>query len=176
MVRHMNTRWAMLGRIRRRAEEGKRCIVLYCGDHDPAGLNISDTLRKNFAELLNHAEWLALMDRLEVDRFGLNADFIAEHKLTWIENLETSSGKSLADPRHKDHRAPYVQNYLRAFGARKVEANALVVRPEAGRDLCRQAILRYLPEDAPDDYQVALDPPREEVRKEILKLLAEEAA
>ena len=98
------------------------------GDHDPAGLNISDSLRKNLSELLTHGEWLDLMDRLTIDRFGLNYAFIVENKLTWIENLETGGKKSLADPRHKDHRCAYVQNYLRQFGERKVEANALVVR------------------------------------------------
>ena len=163
----------MLGRLQRWAGAGKRCVILYCGDHDPAGLNISTCLRKNLAELLSHAEWLALMDHLTIDRFGLNADFIAEHNLTWIDNLETGSGRSLADARHKDHNAEYVQSYLRQFGERKVEANALVVRPDAGRRLCRDAILRYLPEDAPDRYREALAPHREQVRNEVLRQLRE---
>jgi hypothetical protein len=169
----MNLRWGMLERLQRRAAAGKRSVILYCGDHDPAGLNISTCLRKNLAELLSHAEWLALMDHLTIDRFGLNADFIAEQNLTWIDNLETASGRSLADPRHKDHRAEYVQSYLRRFGERKVEANALVVRPDAGRQLCRDAILRYLPEDAPARYREALAPHREQVRTEVLRQLRE---
>ena len=167
----LNTRWAMLERIRRRAAEGKHCIVLYCGDHDPAGLNISNALRQNFAELLTHAEWLELMPLLTVDRFGLNYDFIEAQGLTWIDNLDTSSGRSLADPRHKDHKQSYVQDYLRRFGVRKVEANALVVRPDAGRQLCRDAILRYLPEDAPARYRAALAPHREQVREEVVRQL-----
>jgi hypothetical protein len=44
------------------------------------------------------------------------------NRLTWIENLETRSGRSLADPRHKDHGADYVQGHLKAFGPRKVAA------------------------------------------------------
>jgi hypothetical protein len=59
------------------------------------------------------------------------------------------------------------------LGARKVEANALVVRPEAGRKLCRQAILRYLPEDAPADYQAALERHRQRLQAEILRQLQE---
>jgi hypothetical protein len=170
----LNTRWAMLKRIRRRAAEGKHCVVLYCGDHDPAGLNISSALRQNFAELLTHAEWLELMPRLSIDRFGLNYDFIEAEGLTWIDNLDTGSGRSLADPRHKDHKQAYVQDYLHRFGERKVEANALVVRPDAGRELCRQAILRYVSADAPRDYRERLDEPRAEVSAEVLRLLAEE--
>jgi hypothetical protein len=169
----LNTRWAMLQRLQRHAVAGKQCVILYCGDHDPAGLNISTCLRKNLAELLTHAEWLQLMNHLTVDRFGLNEDFIAAHNLTWIDNLETGSGRSLADPRHKDHKAEYVQSYLRRFGERKVEANALVVRPDAGRQLCLEAILNYLSEDAPALYQRALRPHREQVRDEILRTLRE---
>jgi len=30
---------------------GKRPVLLYCGDHDPGGLLISDSLRSNIAEL-----------------------------------------------------------------------------------------------------------------------------
>ena len=47
------------------------------------------------------------------------------------------------------------------------------MRPEAGRALCRQAILRYLPEDAPEAYEARLAPLRERVRLEVARLLAE---
>jgi hypothetical protein len=50
------------------------------------------------------------------------------------------------DPRHTDHGKAYVQDYFRRYGARKVEANALVVAPELGRDLCRAPSLNtFLP-------------------------------
>ncbi|MPZ57506.1 MAG: hypothetical protein GEU91_13595 [Rhizobiales bacterium] len=169
----MNLRWGMLGRLRRRAAEGKHSIILYFGDHDPYGLNISNSLRKNLADLLTHSEWLRLMDHLTIDRFGLNYDFIQENNLTWIDNLETGSGRSLADERHKDHKAEFVQRYLREFGARKVEASALVKTPEASRALCREAILKYLPDDALGRYREALAPHREQVRAEIQRLLEE---
>jgi hypothetical protein len=73
----------------------------------------------------------------------------------------TGSGGRLDDPRHPDHRKPYVQNYIDQFDVRKVEANALVVRPAAGRQLCLDTILKYLPEGAPDGYQDRLEEPRE---------------
>jgi hypothetical protein len=50
---------------------------------------------------------------------------------------------------------------------RKVEANALVVRPDAGRELCRQAILRYVPASAPEDCEERLVPVRAELQDEI---------
>ena len=52
----------------------------------------------------------------------------------------TSSGIDLADPHHRDHKKPYVQDWLRDIGPRKVEANALVTAPDAGRELCFRAI------------------------------------
>ena len=78
----------------------------------------------------------------------------------------------MADPRHPDHFKPYVQNYLKHYGARKVEANALVARPEAGRALCRQAILQYVPADAVENYQARLAEVREDLRKAIARRLA----
>ena len=75
-------------------DAGKRCVILYCGDHDRAGLNISACLRKNLSELLSHAEWLPLMDHLTLDRFGSQPDFML-HNLSWIDNL----GTDLQEPR-----------------------------------------------------------------------------
>lgn len=79
----------------------------------------------------------------------------------------------LEDPRRSDHFKLYVQDYLLCFAARKVEAIAQVVRREAGWDLCGEAILRYLPEDAPAAYEARLAPEREKVRREVVRLIAE---
>lgn len=160
----MHLRAAMMRRFQEHEEQGRQGVLLYAGDHDPAGLRISDSLRGNMADLSGAlGGWSP--DKIIIDRFGLNADFIEQHRLTWIENLKTGSGGDLADPKHKDHRLPYVQDYLREFGARKVEANALVTRPEAGRALCEQAVLRYIDPKAPDRYVERLEPLRREARR-----------
>jgi hypothetical protein len=104
--------------------KGKQCVLLYCGDHDPGGLRISEFIHSNFADLTGAVGWSP--EHLIIERFGLDYDFIVAQALVWIENLETGSGKfPLNDPRHPDHFKPYVQSYLRQFGARKCEANAL---------------------------------------------------
>jgi hypothetical protein len=141
-------------------------VLLYAGDFDPAGMQISDTLRSNFADLHDAripahragdgyiTGWDA--DQLIIDRFGLNHDFIEDQGLEWIDNLETGGGKDLSSPSHPDHELDYVQNWLDKYGARKVEANALVTRPEAGRALFREAVERYLgpnPEAAQRDRE-----------------------
>jgi hypothetical protein len=143
--------------------------LLQCGDHDPGGLQISNFLRSNMEDLSNAVGWGP--DNLIIERLGLNADFIRRHRLTWIDNLETSSGGRLDDPKHPDHFKPYVQDYLKRFGARKVEANALVVRPEAGRNLCLESILRHVPADAVERYDRKLASTQRKAKREIARLL-----
>ena len=133
-----------------------QCVLLYCGDHDPDGLRISDFLRKNLYDLQN-IEWGDGSEGydpsgLEIDRFGLNFDFIEANDLTWIENLITGSKKNLASPSHPNFNMGYVQNYLREIGERKCEANALVVIPPQARQLCKEAIENYLGDDAPGRF------------------------
>jgi len=86
------------------------------------------------------------------------------------------SGGNLADRSHADHCKPYVQNYLSEFGARKVEANALVVRPAAGRKLCREAILKYVPETAVTEFERRLKLRRGQAHREITRLMSEAAS
>jgi len=155
----LNQRYEMMRRFAEHERAGRECVLLYCGDFDPAGLRISDGLRSNLADLAGAAGWEP--DNLIVDRFGLNHDFIVANRLTWIDNLQTGNDKlpPLDNPRHPDHGKPYVKEYLAAYGARKVEANALVVAPEAGRKLAEDAILRWLVDAAsPERYKEALEP------------------
>lgn len=139
-------------RFKEAEERGLQCVLLYCGDHDPDGLLISDTIRENL-EQIKEAEWEDGEygydpENLQIIRFGLNYDFIIANRYTWIENLITGSGKNLASKDHPRHRFPYVQNYLRRVGARKCEANAIVTTPDVARDLCRDAIEDIIGTDA----------------------------
>jgi hypothetical protein len=169
----INSRIAMMQRFKAHEEAGRRCVLLYAGDHDPSGLLISDTIRGNLNELkgavveeddgrLVPVGWSP--DNLTVDRFGLNADFIHRHKLTWIDGLETSSGRNLADSDHRDHSRPYVQDYLARYGARKCEANALVTHPREARQLCLAAIKKYVSLSGVARYRQWLAGEREKVR------------
>ena len=56
-------------------EAGQIPVVLYCGDFDPVGLQISDTLHANITQLAAAVGWQP--DNLIIDRFGLNIDWIA---------------------------------------------------------------------------------------------------
>lgn len=132
--------------------QGLQPVLLYCGDHDPDGLRISDFLRKNLEDV-SQVVWSSGRtgydpSNLIIERFGLNADLIEELGLVWIDNLETGSKKDLASPSHPNHFEPYVQNYINTHGARKCEANAIVTKPDAAADLCRRTIESYLGKDA----------------------------
>jgi len=131
-------------RFREAEEMGLKCVLLYCGDHDPDGLRIGKFLRSNLYDVQD-IYWEDgakgyCPDDLVIDRFGLNYDFIQENKLSWINNLITGSKRNLADPSHKNHNMKYVQDYLKRFGARKCEGNALVKRPQQARELCKSVI------------------------------------
>jgi hypothetical protein len=167
----INGRAEAMLRFKKWEENGNRCVLLYCGDHDPGGLAISAQIMSNLEDLSEAVGWDP--SGLVIDRFGLNYDFIKANGLSWIDNLETSSGGRLDDSRHKDHFKPYVQNYVKQFGPRKVEANALVVRPNEGRRLCRAAIRKYVRKNALNDYRAALDVERGKVKAEIARLLQE---
>jgi hypothetical protein len=166
----LNVRAGFMQRFKEKEAEGKQCVLLYFGDFDPGGLHISDFLRSNLADMSRAVGWWP--DNLIIDRFGLDIGFIRKQRLTWINNLATSNGKyPLDDERHPDHNKPYVQTYLKAYGPRKVESDALLKVPEIGRELCRQAILKYVPASAPRRYHAQLRPMREELRRELDRLL-----
>lgn len=142
-------------------DDGLSCVLLYCGDHDPDGLRISEFIRKNLQDLKD-IEWADGVEGydpeyLTVERFGLNYDFINKNGFTWIDNLITGSGKNLASPTHRNYKMPYVQEYLDTIGERKCEANAIVVLPDVAQKLVRGAIESFLGEGAKDRFQKKRD-------------------
>lgn len=139
-------------RFKEAEERGLSCVLLYCGDFDPDGGRISNKLKKNLEDLDN-IRWADGTDGydpedLKIDPFGLHYDFIVHNNLTWIDNLITARGKNLADSSHPNFHLPYVQDYLKKYGERKCEANALIIIPDEGRALCQQTIEGYLGERA----------------------------
>lgn len=144
-------------RFKEAEDKELKCVLLYCGDHDPDGLRISDFLRSNLQDLA-YIRWNDGVrgydpKDLIIDRFGLDYDFIEEHNLSWIENLITGSKKNLASPNHPNFNMDYVQDYLTRFGERKCEGNALIIKPAAAEVLCRAAIEKYVGAEALGRFQ-----------------------
>lgn len=146
--------------------QGLKCVLLYCGDHDPDGERISDTLRKNLEDVKdvvwsNGEQGYDPAD-LIIERFGLNYNFIQSNRLTWIDNLITGSGKNLNDPKHPNFHLPYLKEYKKKYGIRKCEANAIVVIPTEARELMRETIVKYLGVDALSRFNLKTRMVREE--------------
>jgi hypothetical protein len=112
----INSRVRTMKRFAHHAAAGRKPVLLYCGDFDPAGFLISTALRNNMKELEGAVNFELAQDGIPdlniddviIERFGLNYDFINENRLSWIDGLATGSGKRLDDINHKDHKKPYV--------------------------------------------------------------------
>ncbi len=150
-------------------DNGLQPVLLYCGDFDADGLRISEFIRSNLVDLTN-VEWGDGVEGynpegLEIIRFGLNHDFIEKHHLTWINNMITGSGKNLASPTHKNYNMPYVQHYIKTYGVRKCEANAIVPYPDLAKELVEGAIHGLLGRDAKQRFRKKRDKVKERIQE-----------
>ena len=159
-------------------QRGNQPVLLYFGDYDPPGVRISDCLWDNFdfpeAKIPVEADWIEAdyiqgyrPAHVNVHRIGLSEDQIEQQDMAWVNNLITGTGKNLANPAHGDHDKPYVQDWLRKVGERKVEANALMKEPAHGRQLFRDVVHSYLGESPKTEYQSELDRQRETIRQRL---------
>lgn len=139
-------------RFKEAEDRGMKCVLLYCGDFDPDGLRISDTIMSNLFDVKDvyFEDGFTGYDPsdLIIDRFGMNYDFIMKNKFTWIDNLITGSGNDLSSSHHPNHKLPYVQKYIKEIGVRKCESNAMVNVIYEAQKLCREAIEKYLGKNA----------------------------
>jgi hypothetical protein len=172
----INMRVSLLRRLAERQADGKKCVLLDFGDHDVHGLRMSNYLRQNLEAVLPafrraYPEYADFdLGEVEIERFGLGADFINKNKLTWIDGLITGSGKDLGDKNHTKNGNQDVQDYIRRFGKKKCEAEALLAKPQAGRNLCRRAIEKYIDHDGVDEFEQGRDEKREELREQLKKI------
>lgn len=133
-----------IAQLSKKAEaNGLTPVMLLFYDHDPAGLKITDTFRKNLEDCRRATGWDP--SKLIIERFGLNEDDIDRLGLTWISNVKTGSGRESRD-----------WKYLRKYGTKKCEANALFKNDEtlkAAVDICRKAIEKYYGVDARERFE-----------------------
>lgn len=99
----IHTRLALLKRFRDHTWDGRRCILLAIGDHDPKGLHIVEGLHRNIMSCgnLKGLDWDD--PDFDVVNIGLTENQIDDLGLMKISNLETGGGRDLSDPRHPDH-------------------------------------------------------------------------
>jgi hypothetical protein len=167
----IHTRLAMLKRFRDHSYEGRQCILLAIGDHDPKGLSIVEGLQRTIMSCAN-IKGLDWPDpEFEVVNIGLTDQQVFDLDLMRIPNLETGGGRDLSDPAHPDHFKPYVQDYIARHGVWKCEANALVGHPRKAEALLEDAINRFIPSSWPRDVRDRNKPGQAAVREEIARLM-----
>jgi hypothetical protein len=154
----INSRVNLIQQFKESEECDRIPVLLYCGDFDPAGLNISTHLRKNFNDLSEATKWQS--DNLIIDRFGLNFDFIETHNLLWIDNLTSGSGKDLTKSKEQ-----YIKDYIVNYGVRKCESNVLITIPTIARQLFETTVNKYVTADSVTDYEARLKEARSEIKK-----------
>jgi hypothetical protein len=154
-------------RFKEAEDKGLKCVLLYCGDHDPDGLRISEFMKSNLEDIAEvtweNGDNGYSPDNLIIQRFGLDAEFIRKYKLTWIDNLITGSGKNLASPSHKNFKMPYVKEYIKTFGERKCEANAIVPMPKEARKLVEDTIISFIGKDAVSRFDAKMQQVKDEM-------------
>ncbi|MGA2309486.1 MAG: hypothetical protein ABSG57_08065 [Candidatus Bathyarchaeia archaeon] len=132
-------------RFKEAEEKGLECVLMVGTDHDPPGVYQYDNLRKNLEDVQHHV-WSDGTHGYDprdliIERFALTHVQIENLALPWINNLITSSGQDLGNPNHAHFHLPYVQNYIKAFGRRKVELNALLMNPVEAQKIYEDALL-----------------------------------
>lgn len=177
-----NLRGELLKRSYQALKREQAPVILYFGDYDPGGVQISDTFPKNLRDLasakvpVGDSEYITgdvvadVVDHTEFRRFGLNRETIDEFGLAWINNLETGSGGDLADPSHNDHEHDYVQDWLQEVGERKVEANAILKETDDARSLFRSVLEEYLGENPHSEYRDEKRRMKKEVKSRLTEL------
>lgn len=156
-------------RFKEAEEKGLKCVLLYCGDFDPDGWRISNTHRQGLEDIMNitweNGEHGYDPVNLQIVRFGLDYDFITKHNLTWVDNLITGSKKDLASESHHNNKMTYVQDYIKKYGVRKCEANAILPKREAARELVEGAITHFVGHDAEKRFEAKRQAVRDELKR-----------
>ena len=127
-------------RFRRYRAMGQRCVVLYCGDHDPAGVSMSGVHDRRLNE--------EFQVQAQIDRVALNLDQVRQYGLA-PNPVKVNDTKAKA--------------YIERFGHDCWEIEAL--DPVVLQHLIEQAILKYLDPGRFDARIKVGDPGRRRTRQ-----------
>ena len=100
----MNSRVALINECIWAESEGLKPVILHCGDLDPMGVKMSDAILENLMPLAKVLDWGWELEEMANDdqivRFGLNAEFVDNAGLLWIDGFETSSASEPSEHKH----------------------------------------------------------------------------
>jgi len=139
--------WSAARSMKWTQEEGKECVIIHLGDHDPSGIDMTRDIDER-QSLFHGADKLVAPT---VERIALNMNQIEQYN-------PPPDPTKVTDTRAKD--------YIKKYGDKSWELDAL--EPTVLRDLIENAVLKYRDEDL---YQETLVLQAE--HKAVLKNLAE---
>lgn len=122
-----STMYEIAQRLAWHEDRGKQILIIYLGDHDPSGIDMT-------RDVTDRLRMYARLDEIEVERIALNMDQIE----MW--NPPENPAKET------DSRA---EGYIRRFGTSSWELDA--VRPEDLDDLITDMVLRLRDDDLWDE-------------------------
>jgi hypothetical protein len=169
-----STMYDLAKRIRERIESGKKCIVLYCGDCDPSGLDMIRDIRERITEFLlkGQDEIYIPAEDDDSDPILLDEEIIDEYFQIVPLALNIAQVKKYNPPPNPakitDPRAKW---YIRTYGNKSWELDAL--KPEVLIEIVQQGILKYLDYDKYQEW-VKLEKDQKQKLKEFGDNLAEE--
>jgi len=167
----INQRNLMAQRFKEAEELGKKPVLLYYSDFDPAGLKIVDDMMNNLKQIEKGTGWNP--ENLIIDRFGLSIEFIDDNDVLWIDNLVTGGNRNLGELYEKykagtltkkEKMYDYEIKYIEEYGIRKCEANAILPVREKAQEHLVLAIKRYLGGECFDEYNKELKRNKKEVK------------
>ncbi len=127
-----STMYAIAKRMEEKIAEGKRCVILYLGDHDPSGLDMVRDIQTRVCEFLNLS---TMCQEFETIQIALNKKQIDEFD-------PPPNPAKITDPRAKW--------YLKEHGNKSWELDAL--EPKVLSEITEKAIRNYLDIDLYEDW------------------------
>ena len=159
-------------RIKEQIEAGKKCIILYFGDHDSSGLDMIRDIRDRITEFLTKGEDETYYKINSDDEVVVDEDNIEDYFEIIPLALNMAQIKQFNPPpnpaKMSDPRAAW---YIKTYGKQSWELDAL--KPNVLIDLATQGIMRYLNADKYNRW-VQLEKTQKQKLKDFGESLAED--
>lgn len=167
-----STMYDLAKRLKERIEAGKKCIVLYCGDHDSSGLDMIRDIRERITEFLIKGEEECIFNIEGEHQDILDEDNVEDYFQIVPLALNMEQIKKYNPPpnpaKTTDPRAGW---YIKTYGNKSWELDAL--KPEVLIDIVKKGILTYIDLDKYNKW-VAIEKEQKQRLKDFGESLAED--
>lgn len=115
--------WEAGQRLKKRADDGKQCVVLHLGDHDPSGIDMTRDITARLTMFMSDPDDMDRADLRDVTEYGYPEDDRLEVRRIALNMDQVKRFNPPPNPaKITDSRA---DDYIRRFGASSWELDAL---------------------------------------------------